>query len=192
MKFVPWLVLAADLLGTYGLKQWAVQSAHKDLGIKFEKQATELVRQLEQRLDVQMLVLRGTSGLISSSVHVTPEEFHDYIASLKLQKTNPGVLGIGFALALPTKHGEQGLRFWLRNTNKRDAIFTKYFGNQQSALLYVEPHSERLQSVIGHDMYADPERRAAMDLARDLQQSTMTGKIQLLGDMGGTKASTIS
>ncbi len=49
-----------------------------------------------------------------------------------------------------------------------------------SSIIYLEPFSGRNLRAFGYDMYSEPTRRKAMDLARDTGATAITGKVQLL------------
>ena len=45
-------------------------------------------------------VIRGGIGLFKSSVHVSRQEFNDYVTNLEVNKHWPGIQGIGYAVML--------------------------------------------------------------------------------------------
>lgn len=179
--FLPWLVLAAGLFCTYWLYLLMLDDAHNDLLREFELRAEQLIGDMEQRVEMQMLVLRGTSGFLSREKHVTREEFRSYVNSTHINKLTPGVLAIGFTLAIPKQNRVKHVAEWRK---KLGADYTVWPSSQQeiiSSIVYREQFPfTRSKIMIGFDMYAAPIRRTAMNLARDLHAPVVTSKVNVL------------
>jgi PAS domain S-box-containing protein len=163
---LPWLVLVLGISATYSLMQEAATHTQLHLRKDFEKEASFLANQIEDRLETHSQVLRGVSSFFTHSQQVTAKEFQQYVSYLLLRKRTPGVLGIGFATVTHTGDGVSKIQ-----ASKMQGLQTK--------IKLLEPKTPRLRGMIGHDMYAEPGRRAAMDISRDLFRPAMTGMIRL-------------
>lgn len=139
----------------------------------------EVVFKIEQQLQTYQQVLLGASGLFQVTNQVDRERFRDYVASLKLAENLPGIQGVGFSVIVPPAQRQTHLatirvkfpNYTLLPPGERD-LYT--------AIIYLEPFTERNLRAFGYDMYAEPVRHAAMQLALDSNQSTLSGKVKLV------------
>ena len=181
---LPWLILAVSLFITYYLWQAAQSEAKELLQSDFDFRVHDAHIRIEQRILAYEQVLRGVQGLFASSVSVERDEFHAYNDKLHLDQHYPGIQGVGFAQIVPPvekdkliptirKQGFPTFTIWPEG--KRD-IFT--------AVIYLEPFSDRNQRLLGYDMYTEPVRRVAMEQARDTNKSALSGRLKLLVETG--------
>ena len=179
-KSLPWLVLAIGLSATYYLQHAAFNVARHIQQDDFTYQAREIMQSIEQRLGTYEQVLRGVRGLYSSSAKVSRDEFHNYVADLSLKHHHAGIQGVGFSLIIPPQEKARHIQairkegfpnYTLRPEGERDLY---------SSIIYLEPFIERNLRAFGYDMYSEAVRRAAMERARDLDSSSMSGKIKLV------------
>lgn len=49
-----------------------------------------------------------------------------------------------------------------------------------TSIIYLEPFDERNQRAFGYDMFSEPVRREAMEIARDTDRTTLSGKVKLV------------
>ena len=127
-------------------------------------------------------LLRATSGLFAAA-EVDRRLFSAYVQRLELERRYPGLQGIGFSRrlragereALPERmraQGFAGFRHW-----------PEHAGEEQHAVLYLEPYDERNLAALGFDMSTDPVRAQAMDRARDTGLAEGSGKVELVQDL---------
>ncbi len=178
--FLPWLVLCAVLLLTYGLENIARRHNRENVQERFDFRANEICVNITARLRDYEQVLRGTQALFVSSESVNRGEFREYVDRLMLVQQYPGIQGVGFSqLIAPgdkdahTKRirGEGFPTYAIRPEGQRD-IYT--------SIIYLEPFDWRNQRAFGFDMYSEPVRRAAMERARDENRAIVSGKVRLL------------
>lgn len=183
-RILPWLVLVVGLGTTYFTQQAALTAANLVLQDQFDFQKREVSLRIEQRLVAYKHVLLGTRGLFSASESIEREEFHDYVSNLQLAKHYPGIQGVGFSLiVLPQEKAglveairRQGFpEYTLRPEGERH-LYT--------AIVYLEPFTDRNLRAFGYDMYSEPVRRVAMAAARDLDAPTISGKVTLVQEVG--------
>lgn len=141
--------------------------------------------ELSERMQDYLRVLDGGAGLFGASGHVSRGEWHDYIRALRLEKTRPGILGIGFALTVdPAERARH-------EAQVRAEGFPDYSihppGNRPvfSSIIYLEPFSAANRRAFGYDMFSEPVRRAAMERARDTGEPAMSGKVILVQEGKG-------
>jgi CHASE1-domain containing sensor protein len=69
---------------------------------EFAFQARQMERRIEQRMGNYEQVQRGTRAFLLGSMKVDRKDFRDYIASLRLEETYPGIQGVALVeLVMP-------------------------------------------------------------------------------------------
>ena len=178
------LVLSTGLAAIYFLQNVAINTARQIQQDDFEFQGREITLRIEQRLEAYEQVLRGTRGLYYASASVDRNEFRNYASTLDLAKHYPGIQGVGFSLIIPPhkkarhieairKEGFQGYNIY---PDGERSLFT--------SVVYLEPFSGRNLNAFGFDMYSEAVRRSAMEQARDLDKTAMSGKVRLVQENG--------
>ena len=183
--WLAWAVLCVSAGLFLGL--WHVLSIDyaQRANARFELRAKVLHAELSERMQDYLRVLDGGVGLFGASEQVSRGEWHDYIRALRLEKTRPGILGIGFALMVdPAERARH-------EAQVRAEGFPDYSihppGNRPvfSSIIYLEPFSAANRRAFGYDMFSEPIRRAAMERARDTGEPAMSGKVILVQEGKG-------
>lgn len=178
------LVLLAStalvLLAWRAVREREIEAARDE----FDAACQEVTELLHQRLVNYELTLRGGVALFGTVARPSPQQWRAYVDGMGLAKRFPEMTGLGFA-AYTNSHGLEQLqvdsrlagyglfRVWPRGVRE-------YYG----PILYLEPRTAENLAAIGFDMYADPERHAAMEGARDSGQVRLSGRVHLLQDFG--------
>jgi len=132
-------------------------------------------------------LLYGGSSLFSLKGEVSREEWHKFYLDMKVQEELPDTLGVGF-VPYVTKDRLAALEEQVRTNDYPE--FTVTPTNPRSdytAILYLEPLNEVNKKAIGYDMFSQPQRNAAMTLARDTGKVAMSSPVQLVQDTGDGK-----
>lgn len=183
--WLAWAVLCVSAGLFLGL--WHVLSIDyaQRANARFELRAKVLHAELSERMQDYLRVLDGGVGLFGASEQVSRGEWHDYIRALRLEKTRPGILGIGFALTVdPAERARH-------EAQVRAEGFPDYSihppGNRPvfSSIIYLEPFSAANRRAFGYDMFSEPVRRVAMERARDTGEPAMSGKVILVQEGKG-------
>ncbi|MFL6671715.1 MAG: CHASE domain-containing protein [Massilia sp.] len=133
-----------------------------------------------QRTAVYEQVLRGAQGFLRGSVDIDRKEFAAYFSLLKLGEHFPGIEALGIASIIPP----QQLAAHVASVRSRG--FPEYDvhprGNRDfyTSITHIEPFSGRNLRAFGFDMFSDPVRRAAMEMARDSGRAAASGKVVLV------------
>ena len=192
MKFIferhhlsAWLVLSASmlltLLSSWGLWQMNEVAAEK----QFSVQAEGVVDDIDTRLRQHQQILFGGAGLFDASTHVSRDEWHSYIARLRLSEKYPGILGVGFSQIIQPaalkKHiaairSEGFPEYTVRPPGERP-LYT--------SIIYLEPFIGRNLAAFGFDMYSEATRRKAMNYAVDNDHTAISGKVKLVQENQG-------
>jgi PAS domain S-box-containing protein len=152
----------------------------------FERQtatrATNIERAIEDRLDAYISVLQAGAGLFDASDEVTYADWSAFTARLRSSPVYPGVQGVGFTVLVRTPrdaerftHG-RALRLWPESSSE-----------QRTAIVFLQPETDRNQAALGYDMMSDTTRRVAMERARDLNEPALSGKVSLVQEITDDK-----
>ncbi|MBF0437097.1 MAG: CHASE domain-containing protein [Magnetococcales bacterium] len=177
---LPWLLLLGGLSLTYFFYQLAKEDAHEDLQGNFQYQAQEITARIQERMESYEQVLRGVRGLFQASYEVERREFKNFVASLQLEELAPGIQGVGFSLIVAPQDKEQHVATVRREGFPDYSIRPEGERDPYSAIVYLEPFSGRNLKAFGYDMFSEPVRRAAMELARDSGLASLSGKVRLV------------
>ncbi|BBI99739.1 hypothetical protein FGKAn22_14320 [Ferrigenium kumadai] len=180
LSLLPWLVLGAGLLITYGLQDVARQHTRKNVQERFDFRFNEIVVNIEARLRDYEDVLHGTQSLFASSESVERSEFREYVSQLRLDQRYPGIQGVGFAQRISPAEKAAHIRRIRRESFPGYTIRPSGERDSYTSIIYLEPFNWRNQRAFGYDMYSEPVRRAAMERARDENRAIVSGKVTLV------------
>ena len=178
------IVLVISLSVTYTLWKNAQDLAEHTLQTSFAFQVRESNERIQQRLFLYEQVLRATSGLFLIKPAVSREDFSAFVDALTLGDHYPGIRAIGFSLIIPMaekKRHEEAMRkvgfpeYHIRPKGERDTY---------TSIIYLEPFTLGNRRDFGLDMYVEPQRRAAMDNARDTGKMAVSGRVMLESGVG--------
>ena len=153
----------------------------------FESKTHLIQFQIRDRMQVYEQALRGGKALFAASQQVTRREWHDYFATLGLDQYFPGIQEVGFSLHIRPAELAGHVRqlrtegfadYEVRPTGKR---------GEYTSIVYLEPFDERNRRAFGYDMFSEPTRRAAMEMARDTGMAALSGKVELVQEITDDK-----
>lgn len=179
-----WAVLGIALLATVFVSLQVKKSIEQDAIRQFAFTSDQVTLKIKERLDAYSLILRGGAALFGASISVGRHEWRSYVETLNVEKTVPGVQGIGFAQAIAADQlashiaairAEGFPAYAVRPAGERDFY---------SAIIYLEPFRDRNLNAFGYDMWSEPVRRAAMLQARDSGEIALSGKVELVQESG--------
>lgn len=143
-------------------------------------------RAIQVRIETYIASLRGAAALFAAAGEVDRKTFQTYVSHLDLQKSHPGIQGIGFTkriepdqaarVAAEARKELPGFKIW--PDTPRDEVH---------AILYLEPLDRRNRAALGFDMFTEPVRRAAMARARDTGLPSASGKVTLIQEIDAEK-----
>ena len=177
---MPYLVLFLCLLGT--VYAWHASSNYlkKIAGERFAIRTDEMTTQIVKRMQANRTILRGGVALFAAQGEVSREQWRIYVETLRAKETHPGIQGFGFSkVILPAElkshiakiRAEGFPHYTVRPEGRRE---------EYTSIIYLEPFDERNQRAFGYDMFSEPVRRSAMELARDADRTTLSGKVKLV------------
>jgi PAS domain S-box-containing protein len=178
------LAFLAALIVTYMVAGNAERTAAGELAGNFNFRARDLATSIDRRMDVYEEVLLATSGFLRGEVDVDRAAFAEYYGLLRLNEHFPGIEALGIAAIVPP--GRIGAHVAaMRAEGFRDyAIKPAGARPVITSIVRIEPFSGRNLRAFGYDMFSEPERRTAMEKARDTGQAAATGKVVLVQEGG--------
>ena len=179
LALLPWLILALGLGVTDMLRQSARRDTAQILEAEFQSWVNKITYCIESRLNSHVQVLHGVASLFNASETVTRQEFHRYVAGLRLEESYPGIQGIGFSQFIrPDQKAAHEAA--IRQEGFPDyALHPEGEREFYTSVIYLEPFTGRNLRAFGYDMATEPVRWAAAVRARDIAQPTLSGKVTL-------------
>jgi signal transduction histidine kinase/ActR/RegA family two-component response regulator len=146
----------------------------------FEELAARRLAKLQDTINVHVTLLRSIAGFYAASNFVERDEFTTFIREQPLAQFGHPILEWVPRVppsqrpALETQVHGQGLStFHIWPVVAESETTPDYF-----PVLYVEPLAPN-ESLLGYDIASDPERRMALEQARDSGEVAATGRVQL-------------
>lgn len=132
------------------------------------------------RLHAHAQLLRTGSAFFAGSDSVSRNDWKTFIECAKVDRNLPGIQGVGFTKIIPanklSEHIQEVRRegfpdYTVKPSGKRD-VYT--------SIVYLEPFAGRNLRAFGYDMFSEPVRRKAMEVARDSNVAMLTGRVLLV------------
>jgi len=92
----------------------------------------------------------------------------------------PGILGLGYARLIPPERLAQHLQEIRQEGFPDYHVWPEGERAVYTAIIYLEPFTNRNLRAFGYDMLSEPTRRVAMERARDDNAAALTGKVKLV------------
>jgi signal transduction histidine kinase len=185
-RFIPYSLLLAGLALTTIAVQYALRTAETSDRLRFENAAERVRSAIDSRLDAYVAMLLGGAGLFAASDDVEWSEFKAYVERLKIEQRYPGVRGIGFSQVIRPEERAVILSV-IRRRVPEFAYPSESGSSSGHAIVFLEPLDERNRVALGYDMYAEENRRDAMDRARDTALPAATRRVRLVQEIDKDK-----
>ncbi len=180
-EVTAWLVLVTSILFT--VLGWSISNTYVErrAADRFSFEVDDARQRILKRMLEYEQVLRGGVSLIHTlQRQPTRQEWHEYVSGLEIETYYPGIQGIGYAMMLDpsdlSAHVDairaEGFPDYRIHPEGERAIY--------SSIVYLEPFDWRNQRAFGYDMFSNPMRRRAMELARDNGQPALSGRVTLV------------
>ena len=146
----------------------------------FTDRSQDVTERVTKRLQEHQKLLLGGVGLFNSVGDVTRTQWRQFVSALELDQNHPGIQGVGFSLWLSPAQKAANMRAIRAEGYPEYAIKPEGDRSVYTSIIYLEPFNWRNQRAFGYDMYSEPLRRTAMDLAKDSGLAQISGKITLV------------
>ena len=154
-----------------------VQNREKE---KFKAECTDVINKIYTRLHAHAQVLRCGAALFQVDTRVTRADWKKYTETAAFQRNLPGFQAIEFTLLIPKKNLQQHIQQVQKEGFPQYRVHPEGDRETYSAVLYLEPFSGRNLKAFGYDMLTEPVRRKAMEIARDENVASLSGKLLLV------------
>ena len=175
--------LFISLITTFILTKFVYNNAEDKATLEFKSHCDQISLKISNRLHAHALLLRSGSAFFTVSDTVTRNDWKEFIDKIAIGKNLPGILGTGFSINIPKEQLQQ------HTAHIQSEGFSEYnvhpIGDREryTSIIYLEPFNERNKKAFGYDMFSEPVRRKAMELARDFDIAALTGKILLVQEI---------
>lgn len=187
-KNTPFLLALAtfvlSLASTYVAWNVASQEAHRLDETEFRFEVRQVVRRIEQRMATYEGAARSTQAFLLGSVKVKRDDFRLFVASLHLQEKFPGIQGIALVEVVAPEHMTKHVASIRREGFASYTITPVGARDIYSSIIQIEPFTGLNLRALGFDMLSEPNRRAAMERARDTGHAAASGKVRLIQEDG--------
>ncbi len=179
----PFWVLVVCLLVTFAVT-WQFHETQDRKDYQRFITRTEAARNtIASRMNMYIAMIRATSGLFAASDYVTHEEFKSYISRLEIREFYPGIQGIGLTKRIKADNLKKFVASRRAAGQKDFHVWPDHSREEYHVITYLEPLDRRNRAAIGFDMFTDPVRREAMELARDTGMPAASGKVTLVQEI---------
>ncbi len=172
------------LLAGLGATALATRQTQRETEAKarreFKFASDEISLKVKARLQTYEQILRGGVGLFTASETVNRGQWRAFVQSFQIERQLPGTLGVGYALLVPPERLSQHEQEIRREGFPNYHVWPAGPRPIYSAIIYLEPFTNRNLRAVGYDMFQEPTRRAAMERARDQDTAALSGKVTLV------------
>lgn len=150
----------------------------------FSMRTEQVTEAIDKRMKDYIQILIGGKAMFTSSDSVTRQDWTRYYEALKLEKNYPGMQGFGYTHVV-RPHEKEAHEQQIRSEGFENYRITPETPRDlYTAIIFLEPFTDRNLRAFGYDMYSEPVRQSAMRIARDTRQPTMSGKVRLVQETG--------
>ncbi|MDI1250958.1 MAG: PAS domain S-box protein [Lacunisphaera sp.] len=180
----PLLVLLVGLGASMVLSLHEKREGEKLNIQEFGSVCHDLEARIKHHLEVHEQILQSGAAFYAASDEVTRSEWRVFVERLNFQQVHPGVLGLGFAQVVPRAGLQQHIQAVCAEGFPGYRIWPEGEREYYTSIVYLEPFAGRNLRAFGYDMLTEPVRRAAMERARDQDETTLSGKVILVQESG--------
>jgi PAS domain S-box-containing protein len=164
------------------------QRVKANVRIREEARLNAAVRDITDQIDHQFTdvthVLWGVRGLFLASHKVRANEWNLFLNSVQFSEKNTGMRDLGFALRVPATNLATHIQEQQRENRSDYAIGPIGERDEYFPIIFLRDQQDGDVRSLGWDPYANPERRAAMDAARDTGEPIATVEVPMARPTG--------
>lgn len=179
--WIPYIFLLSSLLLTFILAFLAENYYSNQKKELFKVKVEDAVNRIEARMHNYEYALNAGLAFLNASDNVTERDWQNFVNILKTNRFYPGIQGLGYTLMLQPE--EVAALEKKMSHEEKFSVYPKGEREMYSAIIYLEPKDNRNKIAIGYDMYSEPKRHQAMDVARDTNQITITAPVTLVQEI---------
>ncbi len=146
---------------------------------RFDDSVTATEDAIQERMKTYLDALQATAGLFAAAPPVSRTEFHAFVEHLELSSRFPGNRGIGWSPTVPPDKLADFVQGVRQAGRPGFHLFPSDARSIHQPVLLIEPLDHGNKNSIGYDMASEPQRRAAMERARDTGTAAATAEVPL-------------
>ncbi|MGB3390337.1 MAG: CHASE domain-containing protein [Pseudaminobacter sp.] len=183
-KFLSVAVFLAVALASIAMASFAYFAAQQAARFKFEATVDDAINRIEGRLDLHLSLLRSTQALFDARQgQVSRAEFKSFFDALDIANNFKGLRGVGY-LGLVRRGDEAAIEREIASIHgSARPIFPESEQEWRTPVILYEPLDQTDPSGIGFDMFTEPARRSAIEMALASGTPKATSRI-VLGQEG--------
>lgn len=185
---LPKIVFLLAFLPGLAMTAAVYSNAERRLEAEFVRVADLAIDRVVSRLQQHVVVLRAARGLLSATRGgIVRDEFLRFLSSVDIVTELSGVQGIGFARMIASTDSalaEQEVRM---HYGLDIQVHPDSSQPWRTPIVLLEPQNPRNLAALGFDMYSEPIRRAAMDLALSTGEARVTAPVELVQEITSDK-----
>ena len=174
------LIFIVGLFLTFAITNYVRQEEESQEQKEFVQVCNEIKSKIINRINIQTEFLISGSSLFEASQSVTREEWKRFnkfsVGNVKFI----GVQGLGFSTLIKKEQLKNHVSAIQKEGFPKYKVFPLMIRDSYTSIIYLEPFSGRNTLAFGYDMFSEPVRRKAMELARDYNKPILSGKVVLL------------
>jgi diguanylate cyclase (GGDEF)-like protein/PAS domain S-box-containing protein len=180
-------VLLLGLALSFIAWRFAAERVTGEAEIKFQHQVAQAVGALDRRIQDNINLLVGLSGLFAASNRIDRDEFQRYLSGFNVPQHYPGVRLLSFVRHV--RHEDKdAFEASVRSDRSLSpggypdfAVKPPGVREEYMVVTFLEPIAGN-EGAFGFDVISDPARRPAVDRARDSGAATASEPIRLAAD----------
>ncbi|MBI9034581.1 MAG: PAS domain S-box protein [Bacteroidales bacterium] len=187
-----WLALIISMIVTLLATIYVKDAIDKKDEAEFRFECKEIASKIEIRLHAHAQLLRSGAAFFGASDTVSREHWKIFIEQSKVDLNLPGIQGVGFSLLIPKEELAAHIQ-QIRNEGYPDyKVWPEGDREIYTSIIYLEPFEGPNLRAFGYDLMTEPNRRSALERARDMDMASLTNKILLVQESGAdAQAATI-
>lgn len=169
------------------------RAGEERLNSRFEVETGVLLKVTEDKFEKYALLLHSARALFNSSDDVNRFEWNAFSDSLDLDKNYPSLTALAYIKKVDLDNIDEfinGVRSdkSIDNNGYLDFDITPNVNSEELYVVdYIEPISGN-ETALGYNIFSDPARRKALELARDADMAVVTGPITLVQETSDEKS----
>ncbi len=183
--YLPTILIFILLLSATAVATIAMLAAATDrTRMQFDDRLTAFEALLTEAMRSYQQALRAGVAVVNSVPDISHTQWQAFVRDLSVEDFYPGIRAIGYVkrlqpdqidafVARQRQEGRPNYRF--RPEGERDTY---------TAIVYLAPDDERTRRAVGYDLSSEPQRRAAMEEARDGGRAALSRKVTISRETG--------
>jgi len=178
---VHWLILSLSIILTIAAWYFSNDQVEQKVKERFKREATQVIELVKDRMTLYEQALWGAVAFNHANDNkIDNVQWKKYADSLHIDKTYPGINGIGIISNIKPEQLNDYLK--KERVNRADyAIHPQHEQFEHWPITYIEPVSTN-KKAIGLDMAFETNRYMGIKKARDSGLAQLTGPITLVQD----------